>query len=102
MPVVGDRVAVELGVVHDGAELTVTDTGIGIGASDRHRVFSRFFRSRHAAEQSIQGVGLGLSITKAIVESHGGRIWAEPNPGGGVVFHFTTPAATAEEEADAH
>ena len=48
---------------------------------DRDRLFTRFFRARHAEERSIQGVGLGLSITKSIVESHGGRIEVESELG---------------------
>ena len=61
----------------DHVELVVADTGIGIDPTDRDRLFTRFFRTRHAEERSIQGVGLGLSITKTIVETHGGRIDVE-------------------------
>ncbi|HEX5775159.1 MAG TPA: ATP-binding protein, partial [Caulobacteraceae bacterium] len=42
------------------------------------------------------GMGVGLSICRTIVESPGGRIWAEPNPGGGTIFHLTAPAAAVE------
>ena len=45
-------------------------------------------------------MGVGLSISRTIVDAHGGRIWAEPNDGGGTVFRFTLPAVTAEECAD--
>jgi two-component system sensor kinase FixL len=44
-----------------------------------------------------QGMGVGLSISRTIVEAHGGRIWAEANPGGGTVFHFTLRAVLKEE-----
>lgn len=87
----GGRVEVELGVTHDRVELEVRDTGIGISTRDRHHVFSRFFRAAHAAEQSIQGIGLGLSITKAIVESHGGRIEVESEVGCGSTFRVRLP-----------
>jgi signal transduction histidine kinase len=72
-------------------EIAVSDTGIGIEARDRDRLFTRFFRARHAEEQSIQGVGLGLSITKSIVESHGGRIEVESEIGKGSVFRVRLP-----------
>ena len=65
--------------------------GIGIAAADRDRLFSRFFRARQAEERSIQGVGLGLSITKSIVESHGGRIEVESELGRGTVFRVRLP-----------
>ena len=65
-------------------ELAVSDTGVGISAPDRERLFTRFFRAGPAAESSIQGVGLGLSITKSIVESHGGRIEVRASPVGAV------------------
>lgn len=57
----------------------------------RERLFTRFFRSRHAEEQSIQGVGLGLNITKSIVESHGGRIEVDCEVGRGSTFRVRIP-----------
>lgn len=87
----GGRVRVVLGVDGDRAELCVEDTGIGIEAPDRDHLFTRFFRTRHSEEQSIQGVGLGLSITKAIVESHGGRIEVDSEVGQGSVFRVRLP-----------
>jgi signal transduction histidine kinase len=87
----GGRVRVTLGVDGTRVELTVTDSGIGIAAPDRERLFTRFFRARPAEEQSIQGVGLGLSITKSIVESHGGRIEVESEPGRGSTFRVRLP-----------
>jgi signal transduction histidine kinase len=87
----GGRVEVDLSVTHERVELVVLDTGIGISMRDRSHVFSRFFRTRHAAQQSIQGIGLGLSITKAIVESHGGRIEVESEEGRGSTFRVRLP-----------
>ena len=82
---------VELGVDGSRVELSVADTGIGIAAPDLSRLFTRFFRARPAEERSIQGVGLGLSITKSIVETHGGRIEVESTPGQGSTFRVRLP-----------
>jgi two-component system phosphate regulon sensor histidine kinase PhoR len=85
------RIAVETDA--NRVELRVTDTGIGITQADRDRLFTRFFRTQEAAERSIQGVGLGLSISKAIVESHGGRIEVDSAPGQGTEFRVRLPLA---------
>ena len=87
----GGLVRVRLTVDAGRVELTVADEGIGILASDRDRLFTRFFRAQYAEEQSIQGVGLGLSITKSIVEAHGGRIEVESEAGAGSVFRVRLP-----------
>ncbi len=87
----GGRVCVRLELDGDRADLAVTDTGIGIAPADKDRLFTRFFRARHAEEQSIQGVGLGLSITKSIVESHGGRIEVDSEIGRGSTFRVRLP-----------
>jgi len=78
----GGSVSVLLTGHDDHVELAVTDTGIGIDPADRERLFTRFFRARNAEERSIQGIGLGLSITKKIVETHGGRIEVESDASG--------------------
>ena len=96
----GGLIEVDLSVTHKRVELVVLDTGIGISPRDRHHVFSRFFRSRHATEQSIQGIGLGLSITKAIVDSHGGRIEVESEEGLGSTFRVRLPLDVPHERPD--
>jgi signal transduction histidine kinase len=71
----------------------VSDTGSGIASADLPRVFDRFWQATRAGRQ---GAGLGLPITKGIVEAHGGRIWVESTPGRGTTFSFTIPKATSE------
>ena len=78
----GGRVTVTLAGFDDHVELRVQDTGIGIDPAEHDRLFTRFFRTKDAEERSIQGVGLGLSITKKIVETHGGRIEFESSEDG--------------------
>ena len=67
----------------------VRDTGIGIPADDLPRIFERFYRVDRSRVGS--GTGLGLSIAKHIVESHGGKIWAQSREGEGSVFCFSVP-----------
>ncbi|WP_225073609.1 sensor histidine kinase KdpD [Desulfuromonas sp. CSMB_57] len=67
--------------------IKVADQGPGIPPADIERIFEKFVRGKHAGG----GVGLGLAICRGIVAAHGGRIWAENQPGGGVMFTFTLP-----------
>jgi signal transduction histidine kinase len=72
----------------------VADTGSGIAPENLPRVFDRFWQATRANRQ---GAGLGLPITKGIVEAHGGRIWLESTPNRGTTFSFTIPQATPEQ-----
>jgi two-component system sensor histidine kinase KdpD len=71
--------------------VSFADRGPGLPADILDRVFEKFYRAKPAAGRG--GAGLGLTICRAIVSAHGGRIWAENRPGGGLVFHFTLPLA---------
>jgi signal transduction histidine kinase len=76
-------------------QLKVQDTGMGISEEETNRIFTRFFRTRAARQSAIPGVGLGLSITRAIVERHGGDISCVSTPGSGTTFTLTLPAEGA-------
>ena len=80
--------------VQDGSEevtVSVSDTGIGIGAADRERVFERFYRADKSHSKEIGGTGLGLSIVKHGVLFHKGRVELESEPGVGTVITFVLP-----------
>jgi two-component system sensor kinase FixL len=68
-------------------EISVSDTGPGLAPEVAERLFEPFVTTRTS------GMGVGLSISRSIVEAHGGRLWVEPNPGGGTIFRFTLQAA---------
>jgi len=92
----GGRVRARVTAAADALRFTVEDTGEGIMPEDLPHVFERFYRgdrSRRRAGDTRSGVG--LSIAKELVELHGGRIWAESEPGRFTRVHFTLPAATA-------
>lgn len=74
--------------------ITVRDRGIGIPQHELTRIFERFYRVDNSNTRRIGGTGLGLAITRALVELHGGRIWAESTPGEGSIFYVTLPLAT--------
>ncbi|HEU4714970.1 MAG TPA: ATP-binding protein [Pyrinomonadaceae bacterium] len=71
--------------------VTVADRGAGIDGTKADEIFKPFHTTKSA------GMGMGLAISRSIVESHGGRLWAEPNEGGGASFKFTLPAMRQEE-----
>jgi len=72
---------------------SVSDTGIGITQEEQERLFTKFFRSQHPLVRSVPGTGLGLVITKSLVELQGGQIWVESEPEKGSTFTFTLPVA---------
>jgi PAS domain S-box-containing protein len=77
------------------AQLAVSDTGVGIPAGEQARLFTRFFRASTAQRNAVPGVGLGLSITKAITTAHGGTLDLESTEGEGTTFTMTLPRPAA-------
>ncbi len=73
----------------------VTDTGIGIAPESRPRVFDRYYRSQQTGTEHITGSGIGLSLVKAVVENHRGRIWLDSEVGKGTTFYIAFPSAHA-------
>lgn len=74
-------------------QLSVTDNGVGIAPEDQDKLFRRFFRAASATQTGASGAGLGLYITRSLVELHGGRIWLESESGKGSTFYVTLPIA---------
>ncbi len=74
-----------------GVEICVTDTGPGLGGEVPERLFETFYTTKPS------GLGVGLSISRSIIESHGGRLWARENRGGGLSVHFTLPGRQSDE-----
>lgn len=81
-------------VADDMIEIVVSDTGSGFGDDVEQCLFQTFFTTKET------GMGVGLSISRSIIEAHGGRMWAEGNPAGGATFRFTLPAASSESLTD--
>jgi two-component system sensor kinase FixL len=75
-------------------EVSVADTGSGIDPEIRGELFQPFASTKQS------DTGLGLSVSRTIIEARGGRVWNEPNLGGGTVFRFTLPSVLEAEMAD--
>ena len=73
-------------------ELRVEDTGAGFEADSSERIFETFFTTK------ADGLGMGLSISRSIIEDHGGRLWASPRPGGGAIFYVSLPSGEPEAQ----
>ncbi len=87
----GGPVTIAVKLQSGQVQISVADEGIGIDAYQLDRIFDRFYQADSASTREVGGTGLGLSICKAIVEAHGGQIWAESKPGRGSTFYFTLP-----------
>jgi len=77
---------------NEQVQVSVSDTGVGLPQQQADQIFKAFFTTK------LQGTGMGLSISRSIVESHGGRLWAAENSPRGASFHFTLPTDTEADE----
>jgi signal transduction histidine kinase len=86
---------IEISATREGAwaMVSVANSGPNLTEEQRARIFDRFYRTDEARASSAGGSGLGLAIVKALIEAHGGRIWVDDRPSGGVRFSFTLPLA---------
>ena len=75
--------------------ISVIDTGFGIAAADQQKIFQKFFRAEDQNIRNAPGTGLGLNITRHLVEMQGGRIWFESELGKGTTFTFILPVSAA-------
>ena len=93
----GGRIVVSAQPKSNGAPnfvlCAVRDTGVGISEEDQGKLFTKFFRAGDPAVRDMPGTGLGLVITKSLIEMHGGEIWVESRVGKGSTFAFTVPVA---------
>lgn len=97
----GQPIVVRLERTGREARVSVTNHGRGIPPDEIGHVFERFRRTRESRSGRVRGIGLGLYITKGIVEAHGGRIWVESEPGRLTSFTFALPLARASDWRDA-
>jgi PAS domain S-box-containing protein len=86
----GGELTVNSELQDDQLQFSVSDTGVGLPTEKMDQIFSAFFTTKP------QGSGMGLAISRSIVESHGGQLWASANSGGGATFHFTLPIQVTE------
>jgi signal transduction histidine kinase len=75
----------------NGVVVAVQDSGIGLAAESLEHLFDAFFTTKPS------GMGMGLAISRTIIEAHGGRLWATPNDGPGATFQFTLPLPSARQ-----
>ena len=95
----GGEIMIQVEDLGEQARVSVADRGMGIPAEVLPRLFERFYRTETAVASAIRGTGLGLYITRGLVEAHGGRIWVQSRPGEGSTFTFTLPYEIPDERA---
>jgi len=93
------RITIAAKHADDEVHLTVSDTGIGIPPDQQHLVFETFRQAKHELQET-PGTGLGMPITKAFVEAHGGRIWFESEAGAGTTFYVVLPVKPVEADGE--
>jgi two-component system phosphate regulon sensor histidine kinase PhoR len=92
----GGKITVTGKPANDMVQFSVSDEGLGIADADMPNLFERFRRVGHTTSR-IPGTGLGLYVSKHLIEAHGGTIWAESTEGEGSAFHFTVPIYSSQD-----
>jgi signal transduction histidine kinase len=92
----GGRIDVTARLQDEAAEISVSDTGVGIAPEDQEAVFEEF-RQVGTADKKVEGTGLGLAFSRKFIELHGGRIWVKSHVGQGSTFTFTLPVRRGNE-----
>jgi two-component system phosphate regulon sensor histidine kinase PhoR len=94
----GGAVQVHAEAIEDCVVIKVSDNGIGIPPEALSRVFERFFRAEQPNAAHARGSGLGLSLVKAVVDAHNGRVWLESAPGHGTTVYMALPILVADRQ----
>ena len=94
----GGKIKVSLKDNKTEIEFKIEDSGVGIPEDQQGRVFAKFFRGANVIRMETEGSGLGIFISKNIVEAHGGKMWFESEEGKGATFYFTIPVKKEFEE----
>ena len=97
----GGTITVRVGPSDLGAQFTVTDSGVGIPPEDLPKLFTKFFQAKNSGTAGRKGTGLGLALVRAIVEQHGGKVYAESVLGSGSTFAAEFPPAKPDKEEPA-
>ncbi len=95
----GSTIRIDIGCDDHTFRIDVSDEGPGIAREERDIVFEAFRQAANRPKREVKGAGLGLAISRALVEAHGGRIWIEDRPGPGTTISFTLPLGMEEAEA---
>jgi two-component system sensor histidine kinase KdpD len=94
----GSPIDIIMGIEDNEAVIEVADRGPGLKSGEEQLIFEKFVRGSAGGSEARRGAGLGLAICRAIIQAHGGRIWAANRPGGGARFLFTLPVGEAPQD----
>lgn len=94
----GGEITVAVTRLNGDVHFSVCDQGVGIQPGELDQIFTPFYRADEATTRTVRGTGLGLYLSRKLVEAHGGRMWVESEPGRGSTFHFVLPSRPPVEE----